>query len=111
MGVHICGSSDCPVEAFDILPNICYCVTRAKKDGSKTWYPENGITVDEAVRMFTLEGAYASFEESVKGSITVGKLADLVVIDKDIYTLKPEEIQHAQVEMTVVDGQVIYEKQ
>ncbi len=110
MGVHICGSSDCPVEAFDILPNICYCVTRAKKDGSRSWYPENGITVDEAVRIFTLEGAYASFEESVKGSITVGKYADLVVVDRDIYETAPAEIQRAEVLMTVVDGKFIYEK-
>lgn len=110
MGVHISGSSDCPVEAFDILPNICYCVTRSKKDGSKTWYPENGITVDEAVRMFTLEGAYASFEEDVKGSITVGKYADLVVVDRDIYQIEPAEIQKAQVVMTVVNGEILYKQ-
>ena len=109
-GVHICGSSDCPVEAFDILPNICYCVTRSKSDGSKTWYPDNGITVDEAVRMFTLEGAYASFEETVKGSITVGKYADLVVVDRDIYQIEPKEIQNARVVMTIVNGETLYEQ-
>lgn len=110
MGVHMCGSSDCPVEAFDILPNICYCVTRAKKDGSRVWYPENGITVDEAVRMFTLEGAYASFEESVKGSISVGKVADMVVLDRDIYEVEPMEIQHTRVDMTIIDGKTVYER-
>ena len=111
MGVHMCGSSDCPVEAFDILPNICYCVTRAKKDGSRTWYPENGITVDEAVRMFTLEGAYASFEENVKGSISVGKYADMVVLDRDIYQTEPAEIRNARVDRTIVNGQTVYERQ
>jgi predicted amidohydrolase YtcJ len=109
MGVHMCGSSDCPVESFDILPNICYSVTRSNKEGSKTWYSENGITVDEAVKMFTIEGAYASFEESEKGSISVGKYADLVVLDQDIYKIKPSDIKKAKVVMTVSDGTIIYE--
>lgn len=111
MGVHMCGSSDCPVEVFDILPNIYHCVTRANKDGSKVWYPENGVTIDEAVRMFTIEGAYASFEESVKGSITVGKLADFVVLDRDIYEADPSELLKTNVEMTVIEGEVVYKKQ
>lgn len=110
MGVHMCGSSDCPVEVFDILPNIYYCVTRAKRDGSKVWYPENGVTIDEAVRMFTIEGAYASFEESIKGSITVGKMADFVVLDRDIYMAEPKELLHTEVVMTVLDGKVVYEQ-
>jgi len=110
MGVHMCGSSDCPVEAFDILPNIYYCVTRSKKDGSKAWHPENGITVDEAVRIFTIEGAYASFEENTKGSITIGKVADLVVLDKNIYEANPFEIKDIKVVLTVLDGRIIYEK-
>jgi predicted amidohydrolase YtcJ len=105
----MCGSSDCPVESFDILPNICYSVTRSNKEGSKTWYSENGITVDEAVKMFTIEGAYASFEESEKGSISVGKYADLVVLDQDIYKIKPSDIKKAKVVMTVSDGTIIYE--
>ncbi|MDD3864092.1 MAG: amidohydrolase family protein, partial [Eubacteriales bacterium] len=67
-------------------------------------------TVDEAVRMFTLEGAYASFEETVKGSITVGKYADLVVVDRDIYQIEPKEIQNARVVMTIVNGETLYEQ-
>lgn len=109
MGVHMSGSSDCPVERFDILPNICYSVTRSNADGSKIWYEENGITVDEAIKMFTLEGAYASFEESEKGSVSVGKYADLVVLDQDIYKIEPSAIKEAKVLMTVLDGKVIYQ--
>lgn len=109
MGVHMCGSSDCPVESFDILPNICYSVTRSNRDGSKIWYAENAITVDEAVRMFTIEGAYASFEEDEKGSITVGKYADLVVLDQDIYKIEPASIKEVKVIMTVSDGKIVYQ--
>lgn len=109
MGVHMCGSSDCPVENFDVLPNICYSVTRSNKDSSKTWYPENGITVDEAVKMFTIEGAYASFEESEKGSLSIGKYADLVVLDQDIYKIEPSAIKNVKVVMTISDGKIIYQ--
>lgn len=109
IGVHMCGSSDCPVENFDILPNLCYSVTRSNAEGTKTWNKENGITVDEAVRMFTIEGAYASFEENEKGSVSVGKYADLVVLDKDIYKIEPSDIKQAKVVMTMLDGKIIYQ--
>ena len=107
----MCGGSDCPVEKFDILPNICHAVTRSDNNGATPWYPENGVTVDEAVRMFTIEAAYASFEEQVRGSLAVGKYADLVVLDQDIYAVAPENIKNVQVEMTVVDGEIVYRRQ
>ena len=110
LGVHQCGGSDCPVEKFDVLPNICHAVTRSDNHGAPAWYPENGVTVDEAVRMFTTEAAYASFEESVKGTVTVGKYADFTVIDRDIYEIPSEEIKDARVEMTVVGGNVVYRR-
>lgn len=111
LGVHMCGGSDCPVEKFDVLPNICHAVTRSDNHGSIAWYPENGVTIDEAVRMFTIEAAYASFEENVRGTITIGKYADFVVLNQDIYTIPPEAIKNVQVEMTIVDGNVVYQKE
>ena len=111
LGVHMCGGSDCPVEKFDVLPNICHAVTRSDNNGAAPWYPENGVTVDEAVRMFTTEAAYAAFEEQVRGTLAVGKYADLVVLDRDIYAVAPETIKDVQVEMTVVDGEIVYRRQ
>jgi len=71
--------------------------------------PDQGVTTDEAIRMFTLNGAYASFEEHLKGSIAPGKLADLVVLDRDPRELAPEELPTLRAEMTMIDGRVVYE--
>ena len=109
MGIHASGGSDCPVESFQVLPNICCAVTRTDLEGSPSWYPENCVTVDEAVRMFTVEGAYAAFEEAVRGTLTVGKLADLVVLDRDIYQIPADEIKDVRVCMTVVNGKTAYD--
>lgn len=111
LGVHQSGGSDCPVEKFDILPNIEYAVTRTNRELQKSWYPENAVTLEEAVKLFTYEGAYASFAENVRGSITVGKYADLVVVDKDIFEIPVEEIHTATVVMTMVNGRVAYKRQ
>ncbi len=110
LGIHASGGSDCPVEPFDILPNICCAVTRTDLAGSAPWYPENGVTVEEAVKMFTIEGAYASFEEDIRGSLTVGKLADLVVLDRNIFQIPADEIKDVSVDMTVVNGRIVYER-
>ncbi|HID86781.1 MAG TPA: amidohydrolase, partial [Anaerolineae bacterium] len=72
------------------------------------WYPEQRLTVAEAVRAYTLGAAYASGEESSRGSIAVGKLADLVVLSRDIFAIPPEEILETEVVATVLDGKVVY---
>lgn len=110
LGVHMSGGSDCPVEPFDVLPNLYYAVTRKASPEEEAWYPENGVTLDEAVEMFTKEAAYASYDEDKHGTLTVGKYADLVVIDRDIYERPLEELFDAQVLMTMVEGEVVYEK-
>ena len=109
MGVHMCGGSDFPIEPFDPLPNLYYAVTRMTNKG-EPWYPENGVTLDEAVRMFTVEAAYASHEEATRGTLGVGKYCDMVVLDKNIYEEPIEELLNTTVEMTVVDGEVAYRK-
>ena len=108
LGVHQCGGSDCPVEPFDPLPNIYSAVTRKGSNG-QPWYPENGVTVDEAVRMFTTEAAYASYEEQERGTLGVGKYCDMVVLDKNIYEIDPDEIKDTNVIMTVIDGEIVFE--
>jgi len=108
LGVHMSGGSDCPVEAFDILPNIEYTVTRATPETDRAWFPENGLTIEEAVRMFTLEAAYASFSENLHGTLTIGKYADLTVIDRDIFAGLASDIHNAKVKLTMTGGKITY---
>ena len=74
------------------------------------WIPEQKITVEEAIRAYTVNNAYAAFEEKYKGSIEAGKLADLVVLNEDILTIDPVKIKDVKVDMTVFDGKVIYKR-
>ncbi len=110
LGVHMCGGSDCPVEPFDVLPNMYYAITRKNKRGGTAWYPENGVSLDEAIEMFTTEAAYASYDEAKYGTLTVGKYADLVVLDRNIYDRPLEELFDAQVDLTMVEGEIVYQR-
>lgn len=107
-GVHISGGSDCPVESFDIMANIQYAVSRTNFETGKAWYPENAVTLKEAVKMFTYEGAYASFAERTRGSITVGKEADFVVLSADPFALPVEKLSEIEALATVVKGDTVY---
>ena len=94
------------------LEGIYAAVTRRTLDEARPdgWVPSQKITVEEALRAYTIDAAYASFEEDVKGSLEVGKLADFVIIDRDLTEIDPVEIRLARVEMTVVGGEVIFER-
>ncbi len=112
LGINISGGSDCPVEPFDLLPNLACAVTRTDPTmpGAKPWHPEQCLSVEEAVRAFTQGAAYASFEEDERGTLSVGKVADFAVLSRDIFTINPNEIGSTKVEMTVVDGEIAWEK-
>jgi len=66
--------------------------------------------VEEAVRAYTVGSAYAEFQDAVKGAVTLGKLADLVILSRDIFTIAPNEIGNVRAELTIVDGRVVYER-
>lgn len=91
------------------LTGIYGCVTRKTKDG-KVLAEEESIPIMDAIRAYTINGAYLEGKESEKGSIEPGKLADFIVLDRDITTIDPEEILKTNVEMAIVDGEVVYEK-
>jgi hypothetical protein len=74
------------------------------------WVPEQKISIEDAIKCYTINSAYASFEENIKGSIEVGKLADLIILSDDILTVDPIKIKDAKVEMTIFDGKIIYKK-
>ena len=110
-GTKLTFGSDCPVETMDPLAGIHAAVTRRRRDGypgPAGWRPQECLTVEEAVRAFTWGGAYASGEETLKGSLTPGKLADLVVLSRDIFDIPPMEIAETQVEATLFDGRLVY---
>ena len=110
-GVTLALGSDCPVADPNPLWGIHAAVTRQRRDGRPPggWYPAQRLTVAEAVWGFTMGSALVSGRENKLGSITPGKLADLVVLDRDIFAIEPMEIAEAQVVMTVLDGQVVYQ--
>lgn len=113
LGVHVACGSDSPVESFNVMENIYSAVTRKDLSGYPEggWMPEQKLTVEQAVYGFTQGGAYASYEEGVKGSITVGKYADFAVVDRDLFAIEPDEIKQASVCMTVLGGKIVYEKE
>lgn len=104
--------SDWTVAPLDPLSGIYAAVTRRTLDGQHPdgWIPEEKIPVEEAIKAYTINAAYAEFTEKEKGSIEPGKLADLVVIDRNILKIKPEEIISASVLMTIVDGRIIFDR-
>jgi len=109
-GLPISGSSDSPVSSFSPLKGIQTAVTRRTWDG-QTLGPGQETTLTEALRMYTLNGAYASFEEHIKGSIKVGKLADFVVLEQDPFQSPLDELSDINVDMTIVGGEIVYQKQ
>ena len=112
-GIKMCFGSDWTVGPLDPLLGIYAAATRRTIDGANPngWYPEQKITVKEAIECYTVNNAYAAFEENEKGSITVGKLADFVLLSDDILSIDPTAIERTQVVMTVLGGKIIYEKQ
>jgi predicted amidohydrolase YtcJ len=111
-GTHLAFGSDCPVAPLNPLLGIQAAVLRQDRKGEPEggWYPGERLTVAEAVRGYTLGAAYAAGLEGVLGSITPGKLADMVVLSSDIFTIPPEEISNTQVDYTIFDGRVVYRR-
>jgi len=101
-GVVIAASSDCPTEILNPILGIHAAVTR------RGFVPEESLNVNEAIQAFTVNAAYASFEEESKGSIEEGKLADFVVLSEDITQIPSERIKDVCVEMTVIGGRIVY---
>ncbi|RXT04333.1 amidohydrolase [Ammoniphilus sp. CFH 90114] len=110
-GIICAGGSDAPVEPLDPLLGLHAAVTRkAPGEDHPGWNPSEKLTIEEAVTLFTVGGAYATNEETVKGTITRGKWADMTVYSKDIFTSHPDELLSTKVVMTIVGGKVRYER-
>ncbi len=110
-GVKLAFGSDWTVAPLNPMTGIYAAVTRATLDGKNSggWYPEQKISLAEAIEAYTMGSAYAEFAEKEKGSLTAGKFADIVVLDSDLFALAPEKIKDAKVVSTVVGGKIVYE--
>ncbi|MBN1491559.1 MAG: amidohydrolase [Phycisphaerae bacterium] len=109
-GCRIAAGSDFPVEEVNPLEGVYSAVTRQDHDGNPPggWYPDECMTREEAFRAFTIDAAYAAFEENDKGTLAVGKLADFVVFDRDVLRCPAPELLKTRVKMTVIGGEVVY---
>lgn len=110
-GAHLAFGTDWFVAPLNPMLGIYAATTRRTLDDKNPygWIPEQKITVEEAVRAYTVGSAYAEFQETEKGAISKGKLADFIVVSDDIFKINPVEIRNAKVLVTVVDGRVVYE--
>jgi len=108
-GASISNGTDVPVEPIDPMSCFYATVTRKLKDGT-TFFAGQKMTREEALRSYTINGATAGFEEAIKGSLAVGKLADITVLDRDILTCPEDEIPGTKVLYTIIGGKVLYKK-
>lgn len=109
-GVIVANGTDTPVEDVNPIKSFYASVTRRREDSGQSFYPEQKMTRQEALKSYTLGNAFAAFEENLKGSIRPGKLADLVVLSKDLVKCSDEEILQTNVLYTIVGGQVMYSR-
>jgi len=111
-GAHVAFGTDAPVEILNPMDGLYAAVTRKDREGEEGggWIPEEKLTMEKAIELYTLESAYASFEEERKGSIEPGKLADMVVLSQNLLEIPEDKILDTEVVYTIFDGKVIYGK-
>ena len=107
-GAKVTFGTDWPLAPLNPLLGIYAAVTRTPAGGKGPWIPEQAITVEEAVRAYTVQNAYAEFADHVKGTLEPGKLADLIVLSQDIFLVEAEAIPHTKVLYTVLNGKILY---
>jgi len=103
-GLIVSSGSDCPVEPIDPLLGIWAAVARKS-------FTQESLAVEEALKTYTLNAAHASFDEYNRGTIEAGKFADLTVLSDDLFTVPPDEIKRIRVDMTIVDGKIVYSRE
>ncbi len=112
-GAKIAFGSDWPVEPLDPMRGLYSAVSRKNIEGrfpDGGWFPEQKLTMAEAIGLFTAGAAYASNEENIKGTLEPGKLADMIVLSKDLFTIEPEEILTTEVLATILGGRIVYQR-
>jgi hypothetical protein len=108
-GAVVMNGTDPPVEAIDPIASFDCTVTRRLPDGS-FFFPEQRLTRLQALESYTINNAFAAFEEDLKGSLTPGKLADVTVLSKNLLTIPDDEIRSTEVVYTIIGGKVVFER-
>jgi len=111
-GIPIVNGTDVPVEPLNPIASFYASVSRKTLKGTPEggYEPEQKMTREQALKSYTLDAAYGAFEEDIKGSITIGKLADFTIYNQDLMTVDEADILSTEVVMTIFDGEVVYEK-
>jgi len=112
-GAAIAFGTDWPVEPLDPMRGLYSAVTRKNIEGGYPdggWFPEQRLTMDESLRLYTLGSAYASFEEKAKGSIEPGKLADFTVLSRDIFRVDPKDVLTTEALYTILGGKIVFQR-
>lgn len=111
-GAHIAFGTDWPVEPIDPLEGLYAAVTRKDRAGEPGdgWFPDQKLSMEKAIELYTLGAAYAEFMEDRKGMLKKGYLADMVIFNHDLMTIPPEEIMSSKVDITIVGGKIVFER-
>jgi len=109
--VRLAFGTDWDVAPLNPMLSVYAAVTRATLDGKNPngWFPEQKLTVQETIEAYTMGSAYAEFQDTEKGSITTGKLADMVILGDDILSIDPTKIRDVKVVKTIVGGKLVYD--
>jgi hypothetical protein len=108
-GVPLAFGTDYPVEPITPFRGVYVAITRKDEAGTREYFPEQKVTIEQALAAYTIGSAYAEFAEKQKGTLAPGMLADFVVLDRDLTKVTPSEILKTQVVRTVVGGKTVYE--
>jgi predicted amidohydrolase YtcJ len=108
-GVTFAFGTDYPVEPVTPFRGLYAAVTRKSEDGRQEYFPEQKLSIDQAIAAYTTGPAFAEFQEKQKGRLQLGMLADFVVLDRDVTAIRPKEILGTKVLRTVVGGKTVYE--
>ena len=109
-GAKVVFGSDAPIETLNPWMGIHAAVCRKRIGDEESWHPEEKVSLLDAISGFTCWASYASYEEDLKGSIEVGKLADMIVLSQDVFKIRPEEIPNTKVECTILGGRIVHEE-
>lgn len=109
-GAKVVFGSDAPIESIDPWKGIHAAVCRRRIGAEESWYPNERLTITEAISGFTCWAGYASYDENQKGSIEVGKLADMVVLSQDPFQVDPDEIPNIKAELTILGGKIVFQR-
>lgn len=108
-GARLAFGTDFPIDTLDPLLQIYRAVTRIDSSGKTVWHPHERITLAEALKAYTAGSAYGSFREKELGTLEAGKLADIVVLERNLFEIPVEEIPDTKVLLTIVDGKVVFD--